>query len=214
MFLDILSVIGFSLVALMALFVVLMILAVPFMFIDLLFDLDLLDKVSKWGHDINWRRAITPHITPAYLAGYEDMARGLSSHTKQHGGYYMDTITVTRKGPKLDESKLRRMASRAEAVRDFDPARGRTSSEYMSGDGKTWQDYHRGGMKLLADVDEMQVRMREEERVIEIRTTGVSAIDKQYQASKRELDRLRDKTFAKTDEHKSFDEALKEIDRA
>ena len=198
----------------------------PFAVIDIATDFKLSDALGRKRDAAFAKWKAKPLVRPktekteAYREGYKDMAealeceqwrrlehKGYRGYGMGMGGYAFDFDGAM---PWARDSTLRAIAKKKDVVRNFDPSRGRTSDEYIRGDGKDWEAYYQGGMKFLADVDDMQARMMEEERVLDIRKSGVAQLDKQYIASKRELDKLRDKTFAKVDDHQAFEKAMLE----
>ena len=159
----------------------------------------------------------------AYWQGYLDMLHALDNHVyyndpdrvdksfkPSYWNYYVQdptTHVVT-----VDKALWKNFAVNPDMVRSFQPSEGRTSERFMAGDRVTWEEYYAGGMKLLSDVDDAQVRIADEKRTIEIRKQGAKELDRRYIESKKALDSLRDRTFNGTTQMDEFNRQMLEAE--
>lgn len=146
----------------------------------------------------------------AWIEGYCDMAFAIYDNTEGSSyvsRYYFDNSPgIARRFP---EDSLRSLAKDTEGLRKFKPSMGRKKNAYVSSsDSQQFQDYYAGGMALLADVDDFQAIILEEDTIVARRLAGLEDADRHYLESKKQLDLLRDKTFNREIEHKEFDNLM------
>lgn len=88
---------------------------------------------------------------------------------------------------------------------------GRTNRMYMTAsNGVDFEKYIVGGRELIDDLDRQLARIREEKEVIQARKDALSDSDRFHNLSRKELKKLQG--HRDTNELKSFDDQMKEID--
>lgn len=186
-----------------------------FMFVDVvILDEALSDFLEyRWDiHKTKKKEALKKKLrvegklkSEAFQQGYRDMGRWYNNGYTYNSDMYQDAYGNTW----ITKETLRDIAKNSG---EKHPQGGR-SEEWMAASDQEWIDYYNGGMKFLADLDDMRSKIVDEKRLIEMRKKGVAELDNQTQAAMLELKKLRDKSFENLTEHEKFNREFKSVEK-